>query len=285
MRLICPNCDAQYEVGEGIIPDEGRDVQCSNCGHTWFHLPSGRDPIATGAAAVRPRTAKRVSAHPAPEPIEDEEEFEAALQAALSDGDSSDAPGPKTASERKRLDPDIANILREEAAREAEARRSKPQPGVESQPDLGLEETGGRSGRAAVLQRSDEGVETFAADAETATSGKRRELLPDIEEINSTLRPTVERAYESSGPTAVEMTGHRSRRAGFRLGFSFAVVCALGAAGIYVFAPKLIERVPEAGPALDGYVAMVDRWRLELDGTLRRTIELAQSLTVSEPVE
>ena len=36
MRLICPNCAAQYEVDEGVIPEVGRDVQCSNCGHTWW---------------------------------------------------------------------------------------------------------------------------------------------------------------------------------------------------------------------------------------------------------
>ena len=36
MRLTCPNCDAQYEVDEAVIPEDGRDVQCSSCGHTWF---------------------------------------------------------------------------------------------------------------------------------------------------------------------------------------------------------------------------------------------------------
>ncbi|MEN9012433.1 MAG: zinc-ribbon domain-containing protein, partial [Yoonia sp.] len=36
MRLICPNCGAQYEVADDVIPLDGRDVQCSNCGHTWF---------------------------------------------------------------------------------------------------------------------------------------------------------------------------------------------------------------------------------------------------------
>lgn len=39
MRLVCPNCSAQYEIDGSMIPDEGRDVQCSNCGHTWFELP------------------------------------------------------------------------------------------------------------------------------------------------------------------------------------------------------------------------------------------------------
>ena len=36
MRLICPNCGAQYEVPDEVIPEDGRDVQCSNCGDTWF---------------------------------------------------------------------------------------------------------------------------------------------------------------------------------------------------------------------------------------------------------
>ena len=36
-RLIkCPNCNAQYEVPNDIIPATGRDVQCSNCSKTWF---------------------------------------------------------------------------------------------------------------------------------------------------------------------------------------------------------------------------------------------------------
>ena len=40
MRLVCPNCDAEYEVDATVIPDTGRDVQCSNCGHAWFQLPA-----------------------------------------------------------------------------------------------------------------------------------------------------------------------------------------------------------------------------------------------------
>lgn len=36
MRLICPNCSAQYDVAEGAIPENGRDVQCANCSHIWY---------------------------------------------------------------------------------------------------------------------------------------------------------------------------------------------------------------------------------------------------------
>ena len=36
MFIKCPNCDAQYEVPNDIIPATGRDVQCSSCSKTWF---------------------------------------------------------------------------------------------------------------------------------------------------------------------------------------------------------------------------------------------------------
>ena len=36
MRLICPNCGAQYEIDVTLLPEEGRDVQCSNCRHAWY---------------------------------------------------------------------------------------------------------------------------------------------------------------------------------------------------------------------------------------------------------
>ena len=36
MRLLCPKCEADYEVSDDIIPSEGRDVQCSSCDETWF---------------------------------------------------------------------------------------------------------------------------------------------------------------------------------------------------------------------------------------------------------
>ena len=59
MRLVCPNCGAQYEVEDRLIPRAGRDVQCSNCGHGWFQeraRPEEAEPAARapGAAAVGP---------------------------------------------------------------------------------------------------------------------------------------------------------------------------------------------------------------------------------------
>jgi len=40
MRITCPNCKAQYEIADSVIPQSGRDVQCSACGTTWFQYPA-----------------------------------------------------------------------------------------------------------------------------------------------------------------------------------------------------------------------------------------------------
>ncbi|SEN34310.1 MJ0042 family finger-like domain-containing protein [Palleronia pelagia] len=118
MRLICPNCEAQYEIDPGLIPSEGRDVQCSNCGNTWFAGPDGvaRDP----ADAATP---------------------------------SDDAMPPEDGTEQRRrrreLDERTRAILREEAEREAAQRRRAAAQPVEEQTEMGLPEPARRGGAAA----------------------------------------------------------------------------------------------------------------------------------------
>jgi len=70
MRLVCPNCEAQYDLDDALIPAEGRDVQCSNCATTWFQGPptgkapadtantQGEEKIAAAAAAIGPQSAR-----------------------------------------------------------------------------------------------------------------------------------------------------------------------------------------------------------------------------------
>ncbi|OWJ71411.1 hypothetical protein CDV50_10055 [Haematobacter massiliensis] len=54
VKIECPGCKAIYEVGGELIPPDGRDMQCSNCNHEWFH-PSDTcdetDPPQTNPSA------------------------------------------------------------------------------------------------------------------------------------------------------------------------------------------------------------------------------------------
>lgn len=47
IRLTCPECGTGYRLPEGAIPEAGRHVECSSCGHVW-HQPGAK--VSSGAA-------------------------------------------------------------------------------------------------------------------------------------------------------------------------------------------------------------------------------------------
>ncbi len=271
MRITCPNCDAQYEVPTDVIPSEGRDVQCSSCGQTWLqhhpdHQPVGMAPVPDPDVLPEPEPVVDI-------PGPDETFFETPV-----------APPPEAPEPRKRsLDPEVAEILRQEAAREREARAQETTP-LETQPELGLSEGDDLvDARAQATQRRmsamrgevspavDEAQSNLGNIGEAATAAAamnaRRDLLPDIEEINSTLRSTSDRDIAGDDPRPEAPIIKRKRR-GFRRGFLLAVLLILIALLIYIFAPQLADLLPWADSALSNYVAWVDGLRLRLDGLI-----------------
>lgn len=258
MRLICPNCGAQYEVASDVIPDTGRDVQCSNCGHAWFETPGASEAAenALDDAAVEQEL-----------PFDDPQ--------ADDDDDLTAAPQPPA--NRPALDASVAEILREEAEREAAARRaSKPDP-IESQEDLGLEAPPALSvqeqrnieaaRRMARLAGKEEPavVETVATAAAATAAATRKEMLPDIEEISSSLRSSADRG-DVIDPTPEDIVATKKR--GFRFGFWTVLILIVLLWLIYLFADMLKEMVPSMAAPLDGYVEKVDNGRLWLDGMI-----------------
>lgn len=267
MRLICPNCDAVYEVDDAAIPEAGRDVQCSNCGHAWFQLPEGA------------------------------EEVEDDLSAALAAGDDDDDPTPRTMPEtlpetvsaaapepqRRTLDDDILAVLREEAEREAAARRAEA-PAMETQVEMDMPPaaapptaTGMIAGAARRIAQM-KGIDPDAPPPAPPRAASRRDLLPDIEEINSSLSP----AEDGTEVAAGEPEPSAARGSAFRTGFTFMLLVAAAVVAIYVMAPRLGEQIPAAAPWLESYVGAVDGARLLLDGLLRQATAIVQGLTAQQ---
>lgn len=282
MRIVCPNCDAQYEVPDEVVPEEGRDVQCSSCGQTWFQ----NHPDHDDASAEDDYDADPVMPEPEPlidEPAEDEEVQET----------------PIAAPPRKELDPEVEEILREEAERETAAREIEaPAEQIEIQQDLGLDDRLAEEEEARRLQemsermarmRGEAAAETPAAAtqeqvppgpsssaaeaaATAAALGSRKDLLPDIEEINSTLRSTSDREVAGSDTDPDAPVRIRKKR-GFRRGFLIALLIFVIAILIYIFAPQIAEAVPQVDPVLSSYVTWVDGLRSGLDGWLQGMLQ------------
>lgn len=260
MRLVCPNCDAEYEVDASAIPDAGRDVQCSNCGHAWFQMPEGfEDDLAAEEALFDPPPPPEA---PAPPP------------------EAKDAPGP--APQPRALDESVLAVLREEAERESSARRAEAPPAIETQTELGLS-----AAVAATVAAASQPAETDAnpdpvaeriarmkgiapAPAKPQT---RREMLPEIEEINTTLRATSERRAGEAGAVSDGLPDARGRGA-FRSGFVLSMLVAVLVVALYVMAPRLAQQIPGLESPLASYVALIDAARLWLDGLLKAAIGL-----------
>ncbi len=396
MRLICPNCGAQYEVPDSVIPENGRDVQCSSCGATWFQnhprmkpdtnatddlydgLDSGQQdefphdpqddqwqdhapapsvpapsvpaPSVPAPSVSAPATSQPDDngpqpsdgkAHPEPEwegfPIDPAQHAAAASGNGLipdpqdplsripdiaEDDDYEEDPDRDRPAPRRRLDSSVADMLREEAEREARARAAERRGTLESQPDLGLDagpslrrpaasnppppppETLAPLPASAPADDAPDQARAIAAMAEVtadsdrqasarstdiqesrmaaAVADSRRALLPDIEEINSTLRATSDRRpsraadHDTPGSDNGADTAQAPARL-FNRGFSVTLLIAALLLAVYVLAPMLAQSLPGLAPLLDSYVAFIDDLRIALDMQMQRlSLWLAQ---------
>lgn len=242
MRLTCPNCSARYEVDDSLIPPEGRDVQCSNCATTWFQ-PGNRARVDPPEAAP--------------------------------------AAAAETGAPRRDLDPALRDILREEREREEQLRRAAA-PVEEEQEEMALDSPSPPITRATDADRPENATpdEEIAAireivAEEAAGSGRGpggRDLFPDIEEINSTLRATTDRSSGDRATSDIDSMDLRPRRRrGFRIGVVMMVLLAGVAIGAYAYRAEIVAALPQAEPFLTPYAEQVDQLRFQLD-------DLVQSL-------
>lgn len=283
MRLICPNCEAQYEVSDDAIPPGGRDVQCSNCQLSWFQTEK---PTVPGREAMQLTTPVSEAPKDETPPADDDAPAIDAAEASdepetpkvpetpdTSDEDLSPAP------QRKPLDDAVASILREEASRgtpaaaaigsaAASAPAKPPATEAARRPiSVAPEET---LQRIAQMTEEEGGTRTGTAPAKgpaPASSASADEAhlrtVPSINEINATLRARAQ-ANDTSGLTEDEKEEAVKRR-GFRRGF-FWVLFLLAILFLpYVFADQITENLPQTTEFMASYVATVDSLRLALD--------------------
>jgi predicted Zn finger-like uncharacterized protein len=335
MRLVCPNCDAEYEVDDHAIPRAGRDVQCSNCGHAWFQthpeVEAEREaeaalyeaPVALAPAAAEvyePESAPPFAAEPDPVPAPDpgyepdptfesdpEDELEAdggdlpppapswadlssegqpaapltpeqavaaTLQAAAAVREPPSAPPATPAPAPSRaLDASVLAVLREEAEREVSARRSE-QPGIETQVEMGLDDEAPVSGGlAASAMRRIARLKGGAEPEAVPVAKTRREMLPAIDEINSTLRATSDRHSDEDYPVVDTMDEPRRGRSGFGRGFMTLVILAVIIVALYIAAPVIASKYPSLAGAATTYVEVIDALRSWLDVKIKSLIE------------
>lgn len=278
MRLICPNCDAEYQVDDAAIPETGRDVQCSNCGHAWFQLPADAEIAREAEEELFGETPSEADLQPTPS-------TESAPAAAVADASpAADAADEATempeavpaAAARQTLAESVLSVLREEAERETAVRREEDPTlrsaadmgTVETQTEFGLDDAATATSAAARHIARLKGADPNLPPEAEAKAAARRDLLPDIEEINSTLRANSDRAQAEEDDIDA-LPDIRPRRRGFRSGFALMMVVAVALAMAYIMAPRIVAQIPGSAPTMKAYVAAVDSGRIWLDGMMK----------------
>jgi predicted Zn finger-like uncharacterized protein len=293
MRLICPNCEAQYEVSDDAIPPGGRDVQCSNCQLSWFQTEKptvpGRTPLRLSNDQEPEDAAPNSVAEPEPEATAEmpEEAAQSFVEEVASElpptapaKEPEPDPAPKTSTAppepmRRQLDNAVANILREEAALGTAAVAATPKapspvanpPATETPKPAAPVAADETRQRIAMMTAEEGGIrsgtKTGAAKGDTANADEAHlRTIPSINEINATLRARAQ-ANDASGLTEAEKIEAVERK-GFRRGFFWVLLLMIIAVLPYVFAEQITENLPQTTGFMASYVMTIDQLRLSL---------------------
>jgi predicted Zn finger-like uncharacterized protein len=102
----------------------------------------------------------------------------------------------------------------------------------------------------------------------------RKNRLPDIDELASSLHPGDAQG-PSGGRAAADMSDiDTPKRGRFRTGFLIAVLLVLLVFAIYVLKPQIISALPQAEPALNALTAFIDRGRLAAESLVASVLSL-----------
>lgn len=102
---------------------------------------------------------------------------------------------------------------------------------------------------------------------ERPAPGDRKALLPDVDELNDSLRDPSAQPSRRDGDL-IEAGDTARRGGGFRRGFVWALFVIALLLAAYVMRPQIIAAIPAAAAVLDPYAGIVDSIRLTIDGMI-----------------
>ena len=208
MRLVCPNCKANYEIPPNAVPIGGREVKCDSCGHSWFQ---------TRHKKTKEKKLTKPDIKIANEDIIEVESSE---------------------SNKKKIDPSVIKILKEEAKREIEARdRERTQKNISSK------------------------------------SKKSAKNVGDKEPTTLTREAILK--HQSKDALAEAL---KDKKSTLSFGFTFGLLLVLFALLVYLFGEQLIIVFPETEIYFVSYIGLIDEIRLELNKLAGRVTFLLTNL-------
>lgn len=237
-RLACPGCGVAYIVPDDVLGPEGRRVSCEACGTVWHAPPpETRAPVAGAATENAPTEG-----------------------ASIESAAVADAPGAEDRSGEDRA-----------GSTDAAPASTPPAPAPAPPLEPELESTAESKANSLFSPPPQTAAdETFADDG--AVARRFAEIRRLADEINRQPHGGPESRDRSAIPGAIPA---KARRGGGGLTAGFLPALVLGAAmtSLYVFAPQIGDRIPEAGPLLDNYRAGLDEAAAAVRGVVESAVE------------
>jgi hypothetical protein len=251
------------------LPDDPPGMTAAALREAAANPPPPSSRLAPDALAMlREEAAREIAARRAAPPPPDAVQTDLALP----DPPATSRPVPDTPSTGAAIDDPVAAAIAATMAAAAQATPDPEPPPAPSPPPVRPQAHG-----AAATPPPQAEVPASAGPGRT-----RRERLPDIEEVNSTLRPQpFPPGYEVNAAPLPPMPGPSRGRGSFRAGFLLVVAVAILGLALYIVAPQIATAVPALKAPLDGYVAAVDAARVGLDDLLRSVIDRLQGLSTT----
>lgn len=273
MRLVCPNCSSQYEVDISLFPEEGREVQCSNCEEIWYQYPvQDEPPLRLDENAVAEPAVQSSSARPSQRLKEDEQrELAAAVQEEIAaregrgmlEADDASAKRKPAPSEDLVPDDEILSQLREQIEKEGGDFEGEG-PGLSQKRNLAkaaqsagiaVEDRRDGNDRRWNLSMDDRDDNDTPSDRGRRARGRGKKKAKDTSQRKGGLAEALRE---------LEATQQR-QGLGFRHGFLTAVIITMIGGGVYMFQEDIARSYPPAEPYLAQYNDMVIEGRAQTE--------------------
>jgi predicted Zn finger-like uncharacterized protein len=269
IEIICPSCQARYQLPEGSIGPEGRKVSCSSCSHKWRAHAEGAAPAAMPSPPESPVSHEPQAGHEpptSPEPHPGPGSM-AAGASFDSDSDASSPAPPPASGDRDEQMVAIRQMLSDlkegadAAPEESEPEEARPAPAAPP-PSMRKRAGDDDDDRDHLKSRIDQ-----ISKAGRSAKGEPEQGNYDAAKLR--------RMHEKRAKKLQRARDRRGKSGAFMTGFTLVSVVMGTMVGLYVLKPQIIASSPEMAPALNEYVVTIDRYRVELN---QSTTELREWL-------
>ncbi|MCH8167325.1 MAG: zinc-ribbon domain-containing protein [Proteobacteria bacterium] len=257
IEIVCPSCQARYQLPDGSIGPDGRKVSCSSCSHKWRANAEGAVAAAsTPVAEPKPEPVAEPKPEPVAEPEPETVAESASMAAVAAPGDESAAfspPPPAAAGDRK----DQMAAIRQMLTDLKDSADAAPEPVPESRPEP--------VAPTPTMRKRDEDEDIDALKSRIDGVDKLGRTKKGEAAPSGYNAAKLRRLHEKRAKKLQRSRERRKKSGAFLTGFTLMAMVTATMVGLYVLQPQIIDASPRMKPALTEYVVTVDRYRVELN--------------------